>query len=149
MLKAFPATGQDMKRIALIVALALGACASAAAQGEPVATPLATITTTNSGQPIVLPQGPVQVSVSQVTIPAGARLPVHKHPYPRYAYVQAGRLKVTNIDTGGEALFGPGGFIVEALGQWHTGEALGDEDVRLLVIDQVAPGQVNMVRREP
>jgi quercetin dioxygenase-like cupin family protein len=139
-----------MKRIALAAALALAAMTGAVAQeGGAVATPLTTATTTNSGQPILLPQGPVQVQVSTVVIPAGASLPVHKHPYPRYAYVQAGRLKVVNIDTGGEVEFGPGGFIVEALGQWHTGVALGTEDVRLLVIDQVEPGQANTIRREP
>ena len=30
----------------------------------------------------------------------GATLPVHNHPYPRYGYVLAGILRMTNIDTG-------------------------------------------------
>lgn len=138
-----------MKRIALIAVLALAGCAAAAAEGPSTATPVMSATTTNSGQPIVLPQGPVQVSVSTVVIAAGARLPVHKHPWPRYAYVQSGRLKVINLDTGGEVEFGPGQFIVEALGQWHTGVALGTGDVTLLVIDQHEPGKANTVLREP
>jgi quercetin dioxygenase-like cupin family protein len=137
-----------MRPIALIAALALAACASASAQ-EAQVTPLTSAVTTNSGQPIVLPQGPVQVSVSRVVIPAGSKLPVHKHPYPRYAYVEAGRIRVTNIDTGGEVEFAPGGFIGEAVGQWHTGQAMGPDDVRLLVIDQHPPGPTNTIRREP
>ena len=137
-----------MKYIALSAALLLAACASASAQEAAVATPLSTAVTTNSGQPIALPQGPVQVSVSRVVIPAGSKLPVHRHPYPRYAYVEAGRIRVTNVDTGGEVEFAPGGFIVEAIGQWHTGLALGTEDVRLLVIDQHPPGETNTVRRD-
>lgn len=138
-----------MKRIALLAALALAACASASAQEQAVTTPLTTAVTTNSGQPILLPQGPMQVSVSRVVIPAGAKLPVHKHPYTRYAYVEAGRIRVSNLDTGGDVEFSPGGFIVEAVGQWHTGEALGPEDVSLLVVDQHPAGEATTIRREP
>jgi len=137
-----------MKPIALIAALTLAACASASAQ-EAAVTPLASAVATNSGQPIMLPPGAVQVTVSRVVIPAGTALPVHKHPYPRYAYVEAGRIRVTNTDTGGEVEFEPGGFIVEAIGQWHTGLALGPEAVRLLVIDQHPPGAANTIRRDP
>lgn len=138
-----------MKRIVFVAALALAACASASAQEQATTTPLTTATTTNSGQPIVLPQGAMQVSVSRVVIPAGSKLPVHKHPYPRYAYVEAGHIRVTNVDTGGEVEFAPGGFIVEAMDQWHTGLALGTEDVRLLVIDQHPPGEATTIRKDP
>jgi quercetin dioxygenase-like cupin family protein len=120
----------------------------AAAAGEPVATPVGTFTTTNSGQPILLPRGPAQVTVTRVEIPAGASLPVHKHPHPRYAWVLEGRIRVTNLDTGGAVEYGPGGVIIEARGQWHTGTALGTEPVRLLVIDQTPPGEANTVRRD-
>lgn len=138
-----------MRHFAFAAALLLAACASASAQEQAATTPLTTATTTNSGQPILLPQGPMQVTVSRVVIPAGAKLPVHKHPFPRYAYVEAGRIRVTNIDTGGEVEFAPGGFIVEAVGQWHTGQALGAQDVRLLVIDQHPPGAATTERRDP
>lgn len=138
-----------MRHVTFAAALLLSACASASAQEAAVATPLTSALTTNSGQQILLPQGPMQVSVSRVVIPAGSKLPIHKHPWPRYAYVEAGRIRVTNIDTGGEVEFEPGGFIVEAVGQWHTGLALGPEDVRLLVIDQHPPGETTTVRRDP
>ncbi|TIO40868.1 MAG: cupin, partial [Mesorhizobium sp.] len=52
-----------------------------------VVTPLASKTTTASGQPIKLPQKNVEVQVSAYQIAPGATLPVHKHPFPRYAYV--------------------------------------------------------------
>jgi len=74
-----------MKRIALIAALALIAM-PAAAQDEGVkATAVASETATNSGQPITLPQGPVDVTVTRIVVPAGTTLPVHNHPLPRYA----------------------------------------------------------------
>ncbi len=130
-----------MKPIAAALALAL-------VSGAAAAQPIATTAVTNTGQPIVLPQGPVQVSAQIVTIPAGSALPVHKHPYPRYGYVQQGRVRVINSDTGEAVEFGPGDFIVESLGQWHTGLALGEEDVKLLVIDQSEPGHGNVVLKD-
>ncbi|HEX6866980.1 MAG TPA: cupin domain-containing protein [Caulobacteraceae bacterium] len=136
-----------MKSIALAAALALAA-APALAQDEGVtATPVTSETATNSGQPITLPQGPVEVTVTRVVIPAGTTLPVHKHPYPRYAEVETGRILVMNLQTGTDREYGPGDFIVEAVGQWHTGAVISTTDVRLLVIDQHPPGEGNTVQR--
>jgi quercetin dioxygenase-like cupin family protein len=101
-----------------------------------VVRPVMSATTTSSGQPIVLPQKDAQVVVSAYEIAPGAVLPVHKHPFPRYAYVQAGNLRVTNNDTGKSEDFKPGDFIVEAVGQWHFG-----------TIDMVEKGKPNTVLR--
>ncbi|TGP55954.1 cupin domain-containing protein, partial [bacterium M00.F.Ca.ET.229.01.1.1] len=84
-----------------------------------VVTPLASKTTTASGQPITLPPKNVEVQVSAYEIAPGATLPVHKHPFPRYAYVEAGTLKVTNVETGNSNTYKTGDFIVETIGQWH------------------------------
>src|SRR5262245_22553121 len=84
-----------------------------------VVTPLMKTTTTTGGGQIVLPQKDAQVIVSTYDIAPGAVLPVHKHPFPRYAYVLAGHLKVTNTETGKSAEFKPGDFVIEDLGQWH------------------------------
>ena len=134
-----------MKTIALALAMSLVAAGPILA-GESASTnkPIAALTQTNTGQPILLPQGPLQVTVTEVNIAAGASLPVHRHPYQRYAYVLGGKLKVVNTETGAEQIFEPGGFIVEALGQWHYGTALGTEPVKLLVIDQGPKGAANV-----
>src|ERR1700761_5865921 len=42
-------------------------------------TPRMTTAVTSSGQPIVMPQKDVQITVSTYEIPAGAKLPEHKH----------------------------------------------------------------------
>jgi len=110
-----------------------------------VVKPVMSATTTSSGQPITLPQKDAQVLVSTYEIPPGAVLPVHKHPFPRYAYVQAGVIKVTNVDTGKTDTFKTGDFILEAVGQWHYGANAGKTPVRLLVIDMVEQGQSNTV----
>jgi hypothetical protein len=39
--------------------------------------------------------------------------------------------------------------VVEAIDQWHSGEALDGKPVRLLVVDQAPPGQVNVVMKTP
>ncbi len=105
-------------------------------------------TTTASGQPIVLPQKDAQVIVSTYEIAPGAVLPVHKHPFPRYALVQAGSLRVTNADTGKSDDYKPGDFIVEVVDQWHYGTNTGADTVKLLVIDMVEKGRPNTILKK-
>jgi quercetin dioxygenase-like cupin family protein len=75
-------------------------------------------------------------------------LPVHKHPGPRYAYVQAGNLRVTNVETGQSIDYKPGDFIVEMIGLWHQGANVGTDTVRLLVIDQVEGNEPNTILKQ-
>ena len=72
---------------------------------------------------------------------------MHKHPWPRYALVESGRIRVRYEAAGVERIFGPGEAVIEAIDQWHEGAVVGSEPVRLLVIDHVPPGQTNLVRR--
>ena len=115
------------------------------ATSKVVVKPVMSATTTSSGQPIVLPQKDAQVIVSTYEIPPGAVLPKHKHPFPRYAYVQAGTIAVTNLDTGKTQTFKTVDFILEAVDQWHFGANKGKVPVKLLVIDMVEKGAVNTV----
>lgn len=98
---------------------------------------------TADGQLLTLPKHP-QVVVSIYEIAPGAVLPMHQHPYPRYAYVLAGTLEVTIV--GGKTYrYKAGDFIVEAVGRWHTARNIGVSAVRLLVIDQAPPGRTNTI----
>ncbi|AZO46689.1 MAG: cupin domain-containing protein [Mesorhizobium sp.] len=133
----------------LTVALSATAANALDSGANPVVvTPLADRTETASGQPITLPQKNVEVIVSTFEIAVGATLPVHKHPFPRYAYVEAGTLKVTNVETGNSNTYKTGDFIVEMIGQWHQATNIGDSPVKLLVIDQVEQGAKNTVLRQ-
>lgn len=132
-----------MKTVMVFGLLAL-AISSAHAQSQVVVTPVAKADVTVSGQPIALPTENPEVSVSVYEIPPGAKLSQHRHQYPRYGYVLSGKLRVTNMDTGSVTDLGVGGFIVEALGQWHYGENPGTEPLKLLVIDQAPKGVVNI-----
>lgn len=132
---------------------AIGFClpflALPALAAEPVTvTELLSTQATASGQPILLPQHDMRLIVSRFLIPPGATLPVHKHPWPRYAYVLAGHLRVTLTATSQVFEYQPGDFIVEAQDQWHFGTAIGTEPVTLLVIDQVESGHANTVLQD-
>lgn len=134
--------------VALVLSSPVLALDPAAPAAQVVVTPLGSATETAAGQPITLPQKDVQVLVSSYEIPAGATLPVHKHPFPRYAYVLAGNLQVTNVATGKTTSYKTGDFIVEMIGEWHRAANLGADPVRLLVIDQVEQGAKNTILQQ-
>ena len=132
---------------ALLGAFALTGILDVAADDVPQVkvTPVFSSTTTAIGQPIALPKANAEVRVSMSEIPVGAQLPVHKHPFPRYAYVLAGKLRVTEKDNGRTFDYAAGDFLIEMLDAWHFGTNIGTEPVRLLVIDQVEAGQPNTI----
>ena len=136
-----------MKFVWLMAGLALVFLGSPSvlAQNAIVITPLLSSTVTASGQPIVLPQRDAEVVASIYDIAPGATLPVHQHPFPRLAYVLSGSLRVTNLRTGHQDSYKLGDFVVEAIGQWHTGSNVGDQPLKLLVIDIVKKDQTNTV----
>jgi quercetin dioxygenase-like cupin family protein len=99
-----------------------------------------TLDRTIAAQPIELPGGPVRVTVSEVDIPAGGRLPPHRHPYARYVHVLAGRLAVRDLATGAVAELAAGDWAVDVVETLHEGQALGAAPVRLLLIEQAPAG---------
>jgi quercetin dioxygenase-like cupin family protein len=130
--------------IAILLAVSVARAAADDVAGVTV-TPVTAATKTATGQPILLPQGPIEVRVWLYEIAVGTTLPVHKHPHPRYAYVLAGSLRVTDEANGRAADYKAGDFIVEMIDAWHYGTNIGSEPVRLLVIDQAGPGEQNTV----
>jgi quercetin dioxygenase-like cupin family protein len=94
----------------------------------------------DAGQPIRLPGGSLRLVVSTYDIPPGAKLPWHKHPYQRYAYVAEGDLTVDQAGRG-PRVYHAGEFVAESVNLWHFGENAGTATVRLLVIDQLPPGK--------
>ncbi|PHK93608.1 cupin [Pseudoroseomonas rhizosphaerae] len=121
---------------ALLPALALAACAGHPAEApKPKVTEIHRGGTTALGQKLRFPQKEGVLAASIYEIPPGARLPVHRHPQQRFAYVLAGRLRVSTPE-GRSWEYGPGEVVVEMLDHWHSGETIGAETVRLLVVDQ-------------
>jgi quercetin dioxygenase-like cupin family protein len=104
-----------------------------------VVTEIARTTKTATGQPITLPQGPLEVVASMYTLAPGVRLPEHKHPYQRYAYILEGELMVQQGDASSR-IYHAGEFVIESVDRWHFGATVGAVPVKLLVIDQLPPG---------
>ena len=140
-------------RASLCAALVLLGAAAHASETDRAAipvlvTPVLTAAVTATGQPIVLPPDDARVVVSTYEIAPEATLPEHKHPFPRYGHVLAGTLRITNTEAGHSDVYRTGDFIIEAVGQWHQAVSLDDRPVKLLVIDQVAGEQSNVIMRK-
>lgn len=120
---------------------------TAASPAAAVVTPVLRASTTVTGQPLAAPPSPWEVLVMTTDLPPGGLLPMHKHPWPRFAFVQSGRLEVRYEQSGLVRTFGPGEAVIEAVDQWHEGRVVGAEPVRLIVLDQLPPGATNVVRR--
>ena len=104
---------------------------------------------TSAGQPITLPEHP-QLRVSRYTIAPGGKLPQHKHPSQRYAYILSGEIDVVLPDLHKTAHSKAGDFIVEATDTWHYGQNNGTEPVVLLVIDQMPQdAKTNVILKDP
>lgn len=112
-----------------------------------VVTPVVSTITTAGGQPILLPSGAARVIVSTYVIAPGAKLPIHRHRYPRYAYVLQGRLRVTDTHTNRTFNYKQGDFVIEVLNDLHFGVNPGSTPLRLLVIDNVPKAVTNNVSR--
>lgn len=113
-----------------------------------VVTPIFATTTTAIDQPISLPKVNAEMRASVYEIPVGAALPVHKHPYQRYAYVLAGKLRVVATETGRTFDYAAGDMVIEVVDTWHYGVNTGDVPVRLFVIDQVEAGEQNTITQQ-
>jgi len=133
----------------LFLLLAFFAATPAAAQVAPEPGKPVVVETTLSGQPIRPPQADVRITITQGVIPVGGGVPAHKHPYPRLVNVLAGRMQVTNLDTGQVREIAAGDWLVDAVDQWHETKVLGDQPVRLLTIDQAPPGATVTIAKNP
>lgn len=133
--------------LALTAATAASSMAQAPVPPGATVTELARTSTTVAGQPLTAPQGAFEMVISSSELPVGGSLPMHKHPWHRYSYVERGRLQVRYEQSGVERVVGPGEVLIEAVDQWHEARVIGDVPVRVIVIDQVPPGQSNVVRR--
>lgn len=125
-----------MKKIAL---LALLLCLSTFAQARDT-TP-ATVTAevlahaTQSWDGAALPSypaGPPEIRILRIRIPAGAELPVHKHPVINAGVLLAGELTVIT-ETGKQLRLEAGEAIVEVVEQWHYGRNDGEETAEIIV----------------
>ena len=116
--------------------VALASASHAAPAPKVTIKPVARTDKTVLGQPIVVPPN-AELRAFTVEFEPGARLRVHKHPWPHYVYVEKGTLTVMNDETGKPLTFKQGSFFVEMLNTWHYGVNKTNVPVKLLVIEQM------------
>jgi len=73
-----------------------------------------------------------QVTILRITIPAGEKLAMHKHPVLNIGYLTKGELTVRS-ENGDVLVLKPGDPIVELVDIWHYGESTGSEDAEIVV----------------
>lgn len=125
-----------MKLVLMVAAALLAVVQPASALDNSTAvkvTPLLKTTTSWDGKPLVYPQGQAEVTALIVEITAGAETGWHEHGVPSFAYVLEGTLEVKRSQ--GETIqLRVGDVLPEVVNTLHNGRALGDKNVKLLVI---------------
>ncbi len=78
------------------------------------------------------PSGRPEVTILRIAVPAGMKLPLHKHPVINAGVMTKGELTVTTSK--GEVLhLREGDTIVEVVDTWHYGENRGNETAEIIV----------------
>jgi quercetin dioxygenase-like cupin family protein len=104
-----------------------------------VKTLLLNTTTSWDNVTYLFPQGQPQMSVLKIAIPPNSHLPVHFHPMPNIAYVQAGTLTVVRMSDCHSLRISAGNVLAEMVNTPHFGFA-GNEAVELIVFYAGAVG---------
>lgn len=130
----------------LLICSLLTACAANPQNEAPVqSTVLVEGTRSWDGGDFSYPQGNARMTVTRITMKAGASLPMHCHPVPLAGEVVNGPLEVRKEN--GETIIIPAGSgLIEVSNQWHYGHAI--EDVEILVVYAGADGVPNTVFKD-
>ena len=86
----------------VVMASSLLLCSNVLATPQPVVEELFTANRTLGGQVVSYPEGIPEMRVYRITIPVGAKIPLHIHPSPVVVVVEKGRLSNVRIVDGVE-----------------------------------------------
>ncbi|KZN30929.1 hypothetical protein N480_02955 [Pseudoalteromonas luteoviolacea S2607] len=138
-----------MKKISAVIVLASMLLSHQPAAQEKQVSVKTLVKTSQSwdGSPLPkYPSGTPEITVLDINIPAGTTLPLHFHPVINAGVVLQGHLKVTKPN--GEVLMlNAGDPIVELVNKVHTGKALGEDDVRIIVFYAGEKGKAITVKK--
>ena len=88
----------------LLIIAAFIASDRAIASPKPIAKELIKANQTLGGRVVKYPEGTPEMRMYQITIPVGAKIPLHTHPSPVIVYVQQGTLTNVRIVDGVEVI---------------------------------------------
>ena len=78
------------------------------------------------------PQGQPEIKILRIKIPAGVTLPWHYHPVINAAVILDGTLEL-HLQNGTKKIYERGDALIEVVDTLHSGKAMGDKDVNLIV----------------
>jgi len=78
------------------------------------------------------PDGQPEITILRIKIPKGVRLPWHYHPVINAAVILQGALELETVH-GNKKIYKKGEALIEVVNTIHSGKALGEEDVDLVV----------------
>lgn len=92
--------------------------------------------------------GDPELLIAKVTIPVGAHLPLHEHPYATAGVLLEGEI-VVKTPSGEQQRLVAGEALVELINQAHYGENTGDVDAVILVVYAGEKGKPVTVLLDP
>ena len=139
------------KAFAIAAATVLLCSGHALASPKPVVEELFTANRTLGGRVVVYPEGTPEMRVYRITLPVGAKIPLHIHPSPVVVMVEQGTLRNVRIVDGVEVtdtIKGEDGFLEGHPGEPHYVINTGTEPAISFVTYASVEGMPNMVRVE-
>lgn len=134
---------------ALLAPVALPSMALAADAHGAAATVETLAKTTKSWDGATLPayaNGQPEITILRITVKAGQKLAVHRHPYINAGVLLKGELTVRTED-GKTLILRAGDPIVETVQTWHHGENSGDGPAEIVVFYAGIEGQPITIAR--
>ena len=86
------------------------------------------------------PQGQPEIKVLRIKIPAGVTLPWHYHPVINAAVILEGILELS-LQDGTKKRYESGDTLIEVVNTLHSGKAVGNRDLHLIVFYAGEKGQ--------
>ena len=93
------------------------------------------------------PQGQPEIKILRIKIPAGVTLPWHYHPVINAAVVLDGTLEL-HLLNGTKKIYKRGDALIEVVNTLHSGKAMGDKDVKLIVFYAGEKGQQTTILKK-
>ena len=127
-------------------------CSNVLATPQPVVEELFTANRTLGGQVVSYPEGIPEMRVYRITIPVGAKIPLHIHPSPVVVVVEKGRLSNVRIVDGvevSETLESGEGFLEGHPAEPHYVINRGIRPVVSLVTFASVEGMPNQIQLRP
>lgn len=135
----------------LAASLLLLSAGAVQATPKPVMQELFSSSRTLGGRVVAYPAGTPEMRIYRITLPSGAKIPLHTHPSPVVVLVEKGALTNVRVVDGVEetsVVKAGDGFLEGHPGEPHYVVNQGDEPVVSLVTFASVQGMPNMIRME-